>query len=180
MELQNIATLEMIKNIVGGTTPVARAEQAYSATRATQDGQGRNIASTYATKSEVGGAVYWHNIYANAFNVETGIHSALSFYITIQVLSSSPVKFTAASFLSWLKNNGFTDAATNFYSCSGVAGSANNGRAFFGCCYVTRAEGSESPERYSFMGIRTTTGVTDGENLTPDDFDNFIDTVFSI
>lgn len=177
MELQNIATLEMIKNIVGGTTPVARAEQADSATRATQDGQGRNIASTYATKSEVGGAVYWHNIYANAFNVET--ESSISFYITIQVLSSSPVKFTAASFLSWLKNNGFTQAAMNYYSCSGIGVSSGNGRVFFGCCYD---QNDKNEDVIMFDGINPGTGTGNYAvaYLRPDDFANFKDTVFSI
>lgn len=176
MELQNIATLEMIKNIVGGTTPVARAEQADSATRATQDGQGRNIASTYATKSEVGGAVYWHNIYANAF-VETGIHSETSFYITIQVLSSSPVKFTAASFLSWLKNNGFTHAAMNYYSCSGIGVSPGNGRVFVFCSYD---QNDKKEDVILFDGVNPGTGDSAYSQLLPDDFANFKDTVFSI
>lgn len=177
MELQNIATLEMIKNIVSGTTPVARAEQADSATRATQDGQGRNIANTYATKSEVGGAVYWHNIYANAFNVETGIHSETSFYITIQVLSSSPVKFTAASFLSWLKNNGFTHAAMNYYSCSGIGVSPGNGRVLVFCSYD---QNDKKEDTILFSGVNPGTGDSYDWNLLPDDFANFKDTVFSI
>ena len=177
MELQNIATLEMIKNIVGGTTPVARAEQADSATRATQDGQGRNIVSTYATKSEVGGAVCWHNIYANAFNVETGINTTTSFYITIQVLSSSPVKFTAASFLSWLKNNGFTQAAMNYYSCSGVGAAPNNARVFTCCAYD---QNDKHEDVIGFRGVNPGTGNYAAEDLLPDDFANFQDTVFSI
>ena len=177
MELQNIATLEMIKNIVGGTTPVARAEQADSATRATQDGQGRNIASTYATKSEVGGAVYWHNIYANAFNVETGINTTTSFYITIQVLSSSPVKFTAASFLSWLKNNGFTQAALNYHSCCGVGTSPNNARVFVLCGYD---QNDKNEDAIRFGGVNPGTGNSAVSYLLPDDFANFKDTVYSI
>ena len=177
MELQNIATLEMIKNIVGGTTPVARAEQADSATRAMQDGQGRNIASTYALKSEVGGAVYWHNIYANAFNVETGIHSTMSFYITIQVLSSSPVKFTAASFLSWLKNNGFTQAAQNYHSCCGVGTAPNNARVLVFCSYD---QNDKNEDVILFGGINPGTGNYAVSHHLPDDFANFKDTVFSI
>lgn len=175
MELQNIATLEMIKNIVGGTTPVARAEQADSATRATQDGQGRNIASTYATKSEVGNSVYWHNIYANAFNVET--ESSRSFYITIQVLSSSPVKFTAASFLSWLKNNGFTQAAQNYHSCCGVGTAPNNARVFVFCSYD---QNDKKEDVILFGGVNPGTGNSAYSHLLPDDFADFKDTVFSI
>ncbi len=177
MELQNIATLEMIKNIVSGTTPVARAEQADSATRAMQDGQGRNIANTYATKSEVGGAVYWHNIYANAFNVEIGINSDISLYITIQVLSSSPVKFTAASFLSWLKNNGFTQAAQNYHSCSGVGTAPNNARVFVFCSYD---QNDKKEDVILFGGVNPGTGNSAYLHLLPDDFANFKDTVFSI
>ena len=59
MEIGNGATLEMIENLLDGTTPAAEAlyaETAGSATKAAQDAGGNNIASTYATKAELAGA----------------------------------------------------------------------------------------------------------------------------
>ena len=46
-DVQNPATVEMIKNIIDGTTPVAKANSAVT------DSEGNNIASTYATKDEL-------------------------------------------------------------------------------------------------------------------------------
>lgn len=166
MEVQNIATREMIQNLVDGTTPVAKA---------INDGEGRNIASTYATKEEVSNSVYWHNIYANAFNVET--ESSRSFYITIQVRAVSPVKFTAASFLSWLKNNGFTQAAQNYHSCCGVGTAPNNARVLVFCGYD---QNDKNEDVILFGGINPGTGNYAVSHLLPDDFANFKDTVYSI
>ena len=59
MEIGNGATLEMIENLLDGTTPVAEAghaQTAGSATKASQDGSGNDIAATYATKAELQGA----------------------------------------------------------------------------------------------------------------------------
>ena len=59
MEIGNGATLEMIENLLDGTTPAAEAlyaETAGSATKAAQDAGGNDIASTYATKAELAGA----------------------------------------------------------------------------------------------------------------------------
>ena len=42
-----------IDDIVDGTTPVAKATNADSATKATQDGSGNNIVATYSTKNEL-------------------------------------------------------------------------------------------------------------------------------
>ena len=56
MEIGNGATLEMIENLLDGTTPAAEAvhaQSADSATKASQDGSGNNIAATYATKAEL-------------------------------------------------------------------------------------------------------------------------------
>lgn len=71
MEIGNGATLEMVENLLDGSTPAGRALQADSAgsaatatnaahadsadtaTKASQDGSGNNIAATYATKSEL-------------------------------------------------------------------------------------------------------------------------------
>lgn len=54
MSVQNSATTKMIQNVIDGTTPPLRANTASyadGATKATQDGNGDNIANTYAKKS---------------------------------------------------------------------------------------------------------------------------------
>ena len=62
MEIGNGATLEMVENLLDGSTPAGRALQADSAgsaatatnaVNAQNDGGGNNIAATYATKSEL-------------------------------------------------------------------------------------------------------------------------------
>ena len=62
MEIENGATLEMVENLLDGSTPAGRALQADSAgsaatatnaVNAQNDGSGNNIAATYATKSEL-------------------------------------------------------------------------------------------------------------------------------
>ena len=62
MEIGNGATLEMVENLLDGSTPAGRALQADSAgsaatatnaVNAQNDGSGNNIAATYATKSEL-------------------------------------------------------------------------------------------------------------------------------
>ena len=62
MEIGNGATLEMVENLLDGSTPAGRALQADSAGsaatatnagKAQNDGSGNNIAATYATKSEL-------------------------------------------------------------------------------------------------------------------------------
>ena len=51
MSFQNIATLQMIQNIIDGTTPPTQAINADNATKATQDGNGNVITTTYATQT---------------------------------------------------------------------------------------------------------------------------------
>ena len=51
MSFQNIATLQMIQNIIDGTTPPTQAINADNATKATQDANGNVITTTYATQT---------------------------------------------------------------------------------------------------------------------------------
>lgn len=56
MDVSNIATVKMIQNIIDGTTPpttAGNATTAASATKATQDGNGNVITTTYAQKESV-------------------------------------------------------------------------------------------------------------------------------
>lgn len=149
MALENGATLEMVENIIDGTTPVAKASNADSAemltsnagsssnpvyfsggkpvqcsstlnanisgsaasagyassagsatnaTNATNDGQGRNIADTYATKAEAGGGTY--RLYVHNLAM---IASGLA-YATI--LSADPTPMDVQAIASYARSYG--------------------------------------------------------------------------
>lgn len=149
MALENGATLEMVENIIDGTTPVAKANKANNAdaltsdagspsmpvyfsggkpvqcnstlgvnisgsaasasyassagsatnaTNATNDGQGRNIADTYATKAEAGGGTYRLYVH-NLAMIASGIA-----YATI--LSADPTPMDVQAIASYAKSYG--------------------------------------------------------------------------
>lgn len=149
MALENGATLEMVENIIDGTTPVAKASNADSAemltsnagsssnpvyfsggkpvqcsstlnanisgsaasagyassagsatnaTNATNDGQGRNIADTYATKAEASGGTYRLYVH-NLAMIASGMA-----YATI--LSADPTPMDVQAIDSYAKSYG--------------------------------------------------------------------------
>lgn len=89
-------------------TNATHATSADSATKATQDGQGRNIADTYALKSEVGGdKVYTHYISFYTKNVGDYV------ICMIEYKSKQSEPYTLSSFVDDLYNDGFWSGDTN-------------------------------------------------------------------
>lgn len=77
-----------------------------AATNATNDGQGRNIAETYALKSEVGeGTLYRHSLYVILISA-SGDNTNTAFTCTIINRSATPFS-TAQALLDYVKSEGW-------------------------------------------------------------------------
>lgn len=74
------------------------ADSADSATKATQDGQGRNIASTYALKSEVGAKKYLHLVNMST----TSQDSEYKFLGIAKIINNSSAAFTTTTLQQFL------------------------------------------------------------------------------
>ena len=90
-------------NISGSAASASYASSAGTASRATSDGEGNNIAATYATKAEVSGGggssgqFYVHNIsYSASYRTGSGVG-----YATLVTNSATP--FTASSLETYMK-----------------------------------------------------------------------------
>ena len=171
MGLQNIATLEMIQNVVDGVTPVAKAT---NATNAVNDGNGRNIANTYATKSEAKGEFVVHNITFMAYNL--GDNQNASYYFTLQIFNNSPIMFTATSLIAWLKQNFFDQESQQYgdayFSCVGFGAEQGAPTVFWGC---KRGASSAGQDVFYAAGGNSQTGIFASVEILPDQIDNFYD-----
>lgn len=93
-------------NISGSAASASYASSAGTASRATSDGDGNNIAATYATKAEVSGGggssgqFYVHNIsYSASYRTGSGVG-----YATLVTNSATP--FTASSLETYMQQIG--------------------------------------------------------------------------
>lgn len=93
MGIRNSATVEMVQNVIKGITPPEQALSANAAVKATEDGEGNVISSTYAK------GIYNHNIH---------IEAAGPTYISLTLLSVSSEQMNAGAVYSFLNNGGYT------------------------------------------------------------------------
>ena len=145
MEIGNGATLEMIENLLDGTTPAAEAlyaETAASATKAAQDDSGNNIASTYATKAELAGAgsfnasgTYPNLTAGEATHADSADSASTASYATSAGSAATATYATSAGSATNATNATSAASATNATNATND-GEGNN----IAATYATKAE----------------------------------------
>ena len=145
MEIGNGATLEMIENLLDGTTPAAEAlyaETAGSATKAAQDAGGNDIASTYATKAELAGAgsfnasgTYPNLTAGEATHADSADSASTASYATSAGSAATATYATSAGSATNAANATSAASATNATNATND-GEGNN----IAATYATKAE----------------------------------------
>lgn len=149
MGVQNIATREMIQNVVDGVTPVAKAT---NATNAVNDGNGQNIANTYATKEEIsggGGSKHTHIAYIYASTQNTTASRTESVFIVLQYKSSQSVPFSSLSDL-------LASDAVGYWPCTGDFSKAYQyeGGSGYGLEYAIALYCNISSDKMTISGLK--------------------------
>ena len=143
---------------------------ATNATYAANDGNGNNIANTYATKSELG-KLYSHNIYFGMLK-ESGIYNYGRFFVTI--INRSSEQFNINSLLSYLKNNGFYNESAFLGITGGLCISSGSGvETVSGIC-------CSANDLLQIQYIVRASDGTSAMNFPLSNFTLFVDTVVEI
>ena len=140
-------------------TNATHATSADSATKATQDGQGRNIASTYALKSEVGAKKYLHLVY-----IPTDSQAdSDSFNGIVKIINDSSTAFTTTTLQQFLKGKAveargvfaeYKQPLDYVYEAFLIKGNANNFTVYGGLSTIYEPKSQPSGSRiYSSVNI---------------------------
>lgn len=105
MGIRNSATVEMVQNVIKGITPPEQALSANAAVKATQDGEGNVISSTYAK------GIYNHNIY---------IEAGGTYYLSLTIVSTNPAQMNAQDIYNFLSSGGYTSTLGAEYPVCGT------------------------------------------------------------
>ena len=165
MSFQNIATLQMIQNIIDGTTPPTQAINADNATKATQDANGNVITTTYATQTALAAettarqdadGLLYSDLSAKYTTPSGGIpESDLSASVQAS-LAKADSAFQLPSDVVIGKSSPTITSGTTYINCSHSSTISASGSYYFINCSGTITVSGTSPKIY----------ITDSPNLT--------------